>query len=381
MAVNIQVKSGSYYAVFRAPDKTGKMKQKWVNTGIPAKRGNKKEAREAAQRIYETFQGHQMIVNPKVLFWKWIEDWIEQKRMTVDEVTYLGYLSYYKCHIGPYFKQANITLEKLTSTDLQAYYLAKFQKPGEKAKGKLTGNSLRKHHTVISGALQDAAKKGIIPCNPAEQVTLPKKEKFEGSYYTQEQAQKLLEAVKDSPFEGIILIAILYGLRRSEIAGLNWSAIHFETESFMIECTVVRFSGIIEKNTTKNQSSHRSLPMTARMKELFADIKSRQEKMQELLGAYIKSDHVFTWDNGRPFAPDYISRHFSKVLRDNGLPHIRLHDLRHSCASFLLEKGYDLARVSKWLRHSDIGTTVNLYGHLDMQAKRETAEAISKLFP
>lgn len=75
--------------------------------------------------------------------------------------------------------------------------------------------------------------------------------------------------------------------------------------------------------------------------------------------------------------PDYVTRKFSKILKENGLPHIRYHDLRHSCASLLLNAGYDFARMSKWMGHGDISTTVNLYSHLSIEAKRETADTLS----
>jgi len=65
---------------------------------------------------------------------------------------------------------------------------------------------------------------------------------------------------------------------------------------------------------------------------------------------------VFTWPDGRRFAPDYVTRKFSKTLEKNNLPHIRYHDLRHTTASILLGAGYQLKDIQEWLGHSDIGT-------------------------
>ena len=102
--------------------------------------------------------------------------------------------------------------------------------------------------------------------------------------------------------------------------------------------------------------------------------------MKALIGnSYIDNGYVFTWDDGRILNPDYVSRKFSKILEANNLPHIRYHDLRHTTASLLIAKGYDLKRVSEWLGHSDIGTTANIYGHLSFENKKGTLATMSDL--
>ena len=83
--------------------------------------------------------------------------------------------------------------------------------------------------------------------------------------------------------------------------------------------------------------------------------------------------NVLQWANGIPFAPDFVSQKFPELLKKHGLRHIRFHDLRHSCASFLLANGFNLKDAQEWLGHSDIATTANVYAHLDMGRKREIA--------
>lgn len=380
MTVSLQQKKGIYYAVFRVTDATGGSKQKWVSTKIPVKRGNKREAQKVAEEIADSYEENKVVAYPKTPFWQWIETWLEQKQNEVDQVTYQGYESYYKNHIGPYFKQNSVTLTDLSPQDIQRYYNRKAQKPGERVKGKLSSKSLRKHNVIIRGALDDAVKKNIIPYNPADRVTLPKKQKYSGSFYTLDQARLLLEAVKGSVIEGIVTITLFYGLRRSEAVGLKWSAVNFTNDTFTIQSTVVRFSGVIEKNTTKNQASHRTYPMIPEVKELLLSIKERQHGMKELMGScYTDSEYVFTWDDGRMLNPDYVTRKFSQVLKAHNLPHIRYHDLRHTTASLLIAKGYDLKRVSEWLGHSDIGTTANIYGHLSFDNKKDTLNTMKGL--
>lgn len=380
MNVSLQQKKGVYYAVFRVTDANGDSKQKWVSTKIPAKRGNKREAYKTAEAIASKYEVSKVINYPKTPFWQWIETWLEQKQNEVDQITYQGYKSYYKNHIGPYFKQHNVMLTDLSPQDLQLYYNSKVQKPDEHVKGKLSGKSLHDHHVVIRGALEDAVKKNIIPYNPATRVTLPKKQKYVGGFYTQEQAQVLLEAIKGTIIEGIVTLTIIYGLRRSEAVGLKWDAINFTNDTFVVQATVVRYSKIVKKNTTKNQSSHRTYPITPEVKQLLLKIKEKQQDMKELMGnCYVDSGYVFTWEDGRILNPDYVSRKFSQLLKANNLPHIRYHDLRHTTASLLISKGFNLKQVAEWLGHSDIATTANIYGHLCFDSKKATLNTMSDL--
>ena len=75
-------------------------------------------------------------------------------------------------------------------------------------------------------------------------------------------------------------------------------------------------------------------------------------------------------------APDYVSEHFAVLLKRHGLRKIRFHDLRHSCASTMLALGKQMKDIQMWLGHSDIGTTGNIYSHLDSHSKVQTGAAI-----
>ena len=86
------------------------------------------------------------------------------------------------------------------------------------------------------------------------------------------------------------------------------------------------------------------------------------------------------WDNGKPYSTDYVSRHFGILLKNCNLPHIRFHDLRHSCASILLSRGFTLKYVQEWLGHADIGVTANIYGQLDIERKKNIANTMADIF-
>ena len=106
----------------------------------------------------------------------------------------------------------------------------------------------------------------------------------------------------------------------------------------------------------------------------------QQNNRKAFGSSYIESDYVFTWSNGKLFAPDYITRAFQKVLADNDMPKMRFHDLRHSTASVLYDKGWDLKDIQSWLRHSNISVTADVYTHISEDRKAVMANSLSSTF-
>lgn len=75
--------------------------------------------------------------------------------------------------------------------------------------------------------------------------------------------------------------------------------------------------------------------------------------------------------------PDYVTARFNKILKKNGLRHIRFHDLRHSTASFMLANGFGMKEIQEYLGHANFNITADVYTHTDLQAKREMIDTIS----
>jgi len=182
--------------------------------------------------------------------------------------------------------------------------------------------------------------------------------------------------------EGVILFAVFYGMRRSEILGLKWDAINFDNKTFDIKHTVFMAATTLHKEeSTKNDSSNSSMPMPDIIIRMLKKLKAKQAQNKLLQpNDYIYEGYVFVWDDGRLLSPGYVSKRFNKILIKNNLDVIRLHDLRHSSASYLHYLGFSIKDIQMWLRHGDIATTMNIYTHLDMSAKRNIADTLNEKF-
>lgn len=242
------------------------------------------------------------------------------------------------------------------------------------------------YHANIRKALEDAMKLDIIPCNPADKIQRLKKEQFIGDVYTLDELQVLFEKSKDDPLEIVIQIASFYGLRRSEVLGLKWSAFDFVNNTITIKHKVIETivddkRTILLKDKTKNSSSYRSLPLVPEIKEKLLEHKKKIETNRKLCGnSYNKEykDYICVDATGKIFRPEYITDHFSLLLKKKELIHIRFHDLRHSCASLLLARGIPMKAIQEWLGHSTYSTTANLYTHLESNTKNISANALAE---
>lgn len=190
-----------------------------------------------------------------------------------------------------------------------------------------------------------------------------------------------MELCEGTPIESVVFITINYGLRRSEILGLKWSAVDFDENTIIVNHTAIaNVGGVLYDDTTKTKASLRTLPLTDNVKKYLLELKARQENMALLMGdCYHKSEYICCYDDGREIRPDYVTHKFNKILENSDLPKIRFHDLRHSAASLLINAGFNLKEVQEWLGHSDVATTGNIYSHLQYSSKLNMANRFNEL--
>ena len=375
MTGSLQVKKGYFYIVLNTYE-NGKRKAKWIATGLTTK-GNKKQAEKLLRDELGKYETREKLVKTDMLFSDAIRQWLEASAIRVDEVTYQGYETLCKGHILPYFDALKVKLVDVDRKILQRYIDEKYHHGRKDGKGGLSPASLRLHKNVLYQTLKEAVINEYILTNPCEYVTLPQQQRYESKFYSAEQLNRLLEAIKDEPIYPLIKVTAVYGLRRSEVLGLKWDSIDFEAETITIKHTVSKCTKVVEKDKTKNASSRRSFPLLPEIKKLMLDIKKQEDANRKIFGReYNDNDYIFKWDDGRPYSPDFVSYKFGWLLEHYGFPHIRFHELRHSCASVLIAMGFNLKDVQEWLGHSDIKMTANIYSHLDVTRKQSMAKKL-----
>lgn len=407
---HLQIKKEHYYVVLNCKRPDGRRFQKWISTGIPDKKGNKKAAEEAliefrmnyneyGERISDGSDAPSPSATPKkskaagstagvsgrkaattpygdMLFADYMLAWLSCKEIDVDPVTYAGYCDSVEKHIYPYFKEKGITLAQLEPKDLKEFYRAeRIGDPEHGIAGK-KGTTVVKYHANIHAALESAVQDKLIGSNAAHRQR-PTTEKFIGSFYTPEEALECMRLAEGTKLELAVYFGLFYGLRRSEIVGLQWHNFDFEHNIFTIAHTVTTYrkkgKGKVSryaKDKTKNASSLRTLPLIPLFREKLLALKDKQKFERELFKRSYVQDYigyVYVNEIGELINPDYISTEFPKFLRKHGLRKIRFHDTRHSCASLLLRNGVSMKQIQAWLGHSDYGTTANLYAHLDLE--------------
>ncbi len=376
MTGSLQVKNDKFYIVLNTVE-NAKRKQKWIATGLDVK-GNKRRAEKLLRDTLTQYEAAPPAPKSDILLSDCVHDWLKVAKRRVDDVTYQGYEQSANAQVIPYFEERRTRLCDVTVKLLQAYFDEEADHGRRDGSGGVSPASLRQYKNILNQTLNEAVKAELIPSNPCALVELPKMECYASTFYSAAQLKKLFDAAKDDPLYPLIRVTALYGLRRSEVLGLKWDSVDFDAGRLTVRHTVAKVTRTVEKDKTKNSSSHRSFPLTPEAEAIFKAAKAAENENRRLCGKeYFESDYIFKWPDGRPFDPDYVTKHFARLLKNNGLPHIRFHELRHSCASLLLNGGATLKDVQEYMGHSDIKMTANIYGHLDTARKQELTNRIA----
>ncbi|SFJ41632.1 Phage integrase family protein [Ruminococcaceae bacterium D5] len=200
-------------------------------------------------------------------------------------------------------------------------------------------------------------------------------------YLTAEEANEVLRAFQGHRLQPLVYITLYYGLRRSEIIGIKWSSLDFQKMTLKIRDVIVKSRTIEEKSRTKTRASKATFDLLPEVRDILLEIKKQQQKFKSFYGnQYHDKDYVFCWDDGTPYRSDYITKAFQAQLKKSGLPKMKFHSLRHSCASVLYDKGWELKDIQEWLRHTKIETTGDIYVHISKNRKKIMGENLSGTF-
>lgn len=302
----------------------------------------------------------------------YFSEWLADERAELKLSTYEAMTNYVNRHIIPYFDKNAPILEDIKPRDIQNYVNYKLKSGRIDGKeGGLSRASVSKHLSIIKQALNKAVIFEYLSANPASAIRMKRAK----SVYTKrivmlstEEAQKLVEAFKGHYLYEAVVLSLYYGLRKEEVAGLRWSSIDFENNVIRIDHTVVKSLTIEESDEMKTNSSFAIFPMLPGVREMLLSLKEKKSPFTD----YVITNRRF--DNY--IRPDVLTRAFQRRLVKMGFEKMRFHDLRHSTASILFDKGTPIDKVRIWMRHEDIETTMNIYVHWSSRKVKQISNEI-----
>ena len=385
-AASVQSKKGRLYAVMQVK-KDGTTKPVWRALGLP-EGANKTKVNKAfrevvAQYEQEFWEEQERGGRPPadIPVYDYLVSYLKRVEPELQKNTIVSYRSMTNGKIRRYFqRRPQLTVGNLKPQDIQDFYQSLF------ADG-VVANTVIHYHALLRRAFQQAFKEERIDANPFDRVGRPKKNKFHGENYTQEELLTLLHLARGDVIYPAILLAGAMGLRRSEALGVRWSRIDWEKRTVLLDTKIVEYRENGKKKVEpveemKNKSSRRTLPLPDPVVEMLQVQKEHREVYRKMFqGSYNAQylDYVCVNQLGELLRPSYVTDHFRELLEKYGLRHIRFHDLRHTFASLLISKDVPLINVSNFLGHSDLSTTANIYAHLDKASKQASAAVISDI--
>ena len=356
---------------------------KTLSTGLEAK-NNKRKAEALIPQYLDKYsyleqtQINNTVFDSNVTLYNYLEAWLQSKRLNLRESTSEAY-TFRVEKIKRYFKGSKIKLIDVSPAVIDEFfnYSLKFGKTNQKTgqKEALSVRSVRSYKSILNAVFNQAIIDVLISSNPVSCVRVHGKKNKDYSeemlFMTELEISDFLHFLADKypRLVGIAFMGAYYGLRRSEILGLKWDAIDFEKRTIAIQHTIVRVKQIQAGNVTKTNAGNRTLYLFEAATKCLQAIRNKQEEDRNFFGnSYANtSGYVFTWEDGRIYDPNYISREFKKASAAFGRPEITLHKLRHSCASMLINKGWDIKKLQYWLGHEDVQTTLNIYAHFNRE--------------
>ena len=302
---------------------------------------------------------------------RWLADTVKG---TVRTSTYERNEEIVRLHIKP--SLGRVGLKKLTPTHVRGLY-------SEKLDSGLAPATVRRIHSTLHKALSQAVSDGIVPRNAAH-VKAPRPAPEEIRPLSEDEARAFLDAARQSGerFEALYVLAITTGLRRGELLGLRWDDADLEFGTLRVGRALVREGGRHTLGETKTRRGRRQINLTPRTVNALKKHRKKQlEEKMKLAGLYKDHDLIFASGVGTPVNPEnLVKRSFKPLLKKAGLPEIRFHDLRHTCATLLLSRGVHPKLVQELLGHATIAMTLDTYSHYLPSMGDQAAGAMGNAF-
>ena len=310
-----------------------------------------------------------------------LKRWLKIHAATKTPKTREGYQGNINRYINPAI--GRVELQKLAPTQIQGMYAPLLERG-------LSNRTVLHAHRVLHKALADGVKWGVLVRNPADATTPPRAEEEEMKMWDIPTINLFRKVASDHRFQDFYQLALLTGMRRSELCGLKWESVDLVAGRLSVVRTRQRVAKTdpaedepktaMMVGAPKTRRSRRSIALSPQTVDLLHSIRGKQLAQQLEAGpVWENTDYVLTQPDGRPMNPNQVTKEFKAIVGKAGLPHLTLHGLRHANATLLLVAGVSPKVVSERLGHSNIAITMDTYSHVIPGLQEEAALLLDRL--
>ena len=307
----------------------------------------------------------------KISFGTWMETWHKEYLGGVKPSTAAQYDYQIRQNIVPAL--GAVKLSALTAPMIQKLY-------NDCIRRGLSPKSVRNLHGVMHKALDQAVELQYIRFNPCNACKLPRVERKEIRPIEGDQVKAFLQAIKGTANEDLLFVDIFSGLRQGEIIGLTWDCVDFQKGTITV-CKQLRKErihgggGTYKFTALKNDKTRVLTPAKA-VFDVLRRVQLRQKEYKLKAGSAWDNpmNLVFTNALGGHLTSDTVYGNFKRIAKKIGIPSTRFHDLRHTFATLSLQNGDDIKTVSENLGHATVAFTLDVYGHVTEQMKKDSAD-------
>ena len=312
--------------------------------------------------------------------------WLPAKERQLRFSTWISYRDIVRSRVVP--RLGHLRLDEINGEKLNELYGELLARGRADGRGSLSVRSVRYTHTVLSMALKDACRWGLLAANPADAADPPR----DSGVRVIDRAERIrtwsagevkgfLAHVSGHRLAPLFELAISTGMRRGELLGLRWENADLEAGRLSVTSSRVATRHAVSESAPKTRNGRRSIEVDQGTVSILRSWRVRQAQERLALGpSYADSGHVFTSELGKPLHPDLTSKLFDRLVGASGLSRIRFHDLRHTWATLALEAGVPAKIVSQRLGHSSIAITLDIYSHATPLMDREAGEMVARLY-
>ena len=374
MKGHIRERSAGHWAIVidvRDPA-TGRRRRKWHTFA-----GTKRQAQIECARLISELNGGLYIEPSKITVGQFLDRWLEHVKPLVSPRTHERYGELVTKNIKPLL--GTVLLTKLRPMQISDAYAKALSSGHRRGKGGLAPSTVRYMHVILKASMRQAVRWQILAHNPVDAVDPPKIERATVRTYDLAQTADLIDATRGTRMTITVILAVLCGLRRGEIAALRWRNVNLDAAQLAVTESAEQTTAGVRYKKPKSGKG-RTVALSARVVNELRSHRLKQAQELLVLGVPLTEDaFIVAQADGSPLQPRSITHQWHLLLANNRqLPRIRFHDLRHAHATHMLSSGVHPKIASERLGHSKVGITMDLYSHVIPGMQEDAAARVDR---